>query len=129
MPEISYKNLVSIFNERVTLHKIPETFVALKSNEIIGTVSLVKNDLATRKDLFPWMAALYVVPKFRGFGFGKTLVEAAVEEARSIGYKRLFLLPLNRSVYYSRLGWNELERTDYRGETITIMSFDLIDTG
>lgn len=37
------------------------------------------------------MKRLYVQPQFRGLGAGKVLIEAIVQQARAIGYKRMRL--------------------------------------
>ena len=53
MPDMTYSELVTIFEERITQHKIPETFVALVEKGIIGTASIVHNDMASRLKLSP----------------------------------------------------------------------------
>ena len=124
MPDTPYSKLVSIFEERVIPHKIPETFVALRSDEIVGTASIVKQDMSTRIDLSPWLAAVYVPPEHRGLGIGSDLVRAAIDETRVIGLERFYLITPDRVAFYARLGWVELENAEYRGENVTIMMYE-----
>jgi len=121
MPDISYAKLISIFKERIISHKIPEILVALAGEEIIGTASIVQYDMSTRLDLSPWIAAVYVIPKYRGRGVGATLGRAILAEARFMDLDEIFLLTPDRTSFYERLGWKEFEKTVYRGENVTIM--------
>jgi len=124
MPDVSFTQLVSIFRKRVTPHKIPETFVALLGDTLIGTASIVNNDLSTRMDLLPWLAAVYVLPGYRGMGVGSALVRAAEAEIKFLGLDRFYLITPDRSAFYVRLGWKALEKTEYRGENVTIMVYE-----
>jgi len=59
------------------------------------------------------MKRLYLRPAFRGKGLGQTMVDAIVEEARTIGYRRLRLdtiEPLMKSAVamYRRMGFREI---------------------
>jgi predicted N-acetyltransferase YhbS len=127
MPDVSYPQLLSSFRERLTPHRIPTAFIALKGDEIVGTASLVENDLSTRSDLSPWLAAVYVVPEMRGMGVGTALVQAGIDEVKQLGLARFYLITPDRASFYTRLGWKKLEQTEYRGETVTIMAYAFCD--
>ena len=66
------------------------------------------------------MKRLYVRPAFRGKGVGRTLVEALIAEARSIGYERMVLdtLPSMGDAHklYRRLGFHEI--SSYQSDPI-----------
>jgi GNAT superfamily N-acetyltransferase len=123
MPDTPYSKMVSQFKERLSPHKIPETFVALRRDEIVGTASIVPHDMSTRMDLSPWLAAVYVPSEYRGMGIGSALVRAAIDEARYVGLERFYLITPDRVSFYTRLGWVELEKAEYRGENVTIMTY------
>ena len=60
-----------------------ETFVLFDHDRPAGTAGLVRQDLETRPDLTPWIAALFVEPAFRGRGFATALVRQVEAFARA----------------------------------------------
>ena len=125
MPDVSLSKLASIYKNRLTPHQIPETFVALLDDEIVGTASIVDHDMSIRMDLSPWLAAVYVEAECRGAGVGSQLVQALMDEVAFLGLKRFYLFTPNRASFYARLGWQKLEETDYRGEQVTVMAYEI----
>ena len=89
LPDVTFEALVSEFEERTTNHKIPETFVAVKDTKLVGMASIVKHDMSTRKDLSPWLAAVYVAPESRNRGIGSRLVRTVMQEADTLGLEML----------------------------------------
>lgn len=88
---------------------------------LVGTASLVDEDLAPRPWLSPWLASVYVLPAWRGRGIASMLVRRVEHEARQAGIKRLYLFTPDRQALYRRLGWGELETLEFAGEQITVM--------
>ena len=124
-PDVSLSKLASIYENRTSPHQIPETFVALLDDEIVGTASIVDHDMSTRMDLSPWLAAVYVKAECRGAGVGSQLVQALMDEIALLGLKRFYLFTPNRASFYARLGWQVTEEAEYRGEQVTIMVFEI----
>ena len=81
--------------------------------------------MATRPDLSPWLAGVFVAPEQRRRGIGEALVERVVQETRALSILQLYLYTAGSGALYLRLGWSVVERTFYRelwGEQeITIM--------
>jgi N-acetylglutamate synthase-like GNAT family acetyltransferase len=125
MPGVSLEKLAEIYENRLIPHQIPETFVALRNGEIVGTASLVKHDMSARMDLFPWLAAVYIKAEHRGQGIGSKLVQAVMDEAKLLGLERFYLFTPNQASFYARLGWLKLEEIEYRGEQVTVMMYEL----
>jgi predicted N-acetyltransferase YhbS len=99
--------------------------LALEGEVLLGSVSLVRDDLPGREELSPWLASLYVPPERRSRGIGGALVDAAVAEARRLGVERLCLFTPRHEAYYAARGWAVLERTSTEGQPIVIMSLTL----
>lgn len=122
-PEMTLDGLAAGFADHTTPKKIPETFVVLLEDEIIGTATIVENDMETRLDLTPWLAAVYVKSEYRSQGIGSRLVQALMDEAAALGIERFYLFTPDRVSFYARLGWKILEETEYRGENVTVMYY------
>jgi GNAT superfamily N-acetyltransferase len=105
--------------------EVPTTFVALAGAQVLGSASLVENDMETRKELSPWLSGVFVAPEHRRRGVGAALVERVVREAQALGIRRLYLYTPGSGALYLRLGWSVRERTFYRelwrDQEITIM--------
>jgi GNAT superfamily N-acetyltransferase len=101
--------------------RLPTTLVALEGEKLLGSVSLVLDDLPGREELSPWLASLYVPPEQRSRGVGGALLDAAVAEARRLGVERLYLFTPRHEAYYAARGWHVFERTSTAGQPIVIM--------
>lgn len=87
-----------------TTDEIPRFYVALQNGSIIGTYALIRNDINSRQDLYPWLACLYVNPEHRGKRIGSYLLEHAIQETYKKGYKKLYLAT-DLEGYYEKYGW------------------------
>ncbi|HXC33446.1 MAG TPA: GNAT family N-acetyltransferase [Verrucomicrobiae bacterium] len=105
--------------------KIPWTMIAREEGSPVGTASLVANDMTTRLDLAPWLASVYVLPTHRRRGVGAALCRRVVQEAFGLGFHRIYLFTPSQQHFYKTLGWEEIENTAYRSETVTIMTHAL----
>ncbi|MBM7702861.1 GNAT family N-acetyltransferase [Metabacillus iocasae] len=83
---------------------LPRFYVALDHKKIVGTYAILRNDLNSRQDLFPWFACLYVDPTYRGQQLGAKLLQHALDEARYKGYPQLYLTT-DLENYYEKYGW------------------------
>ena len=105
--------------------EVPTTFVASAGAQVLGSASLVENDMETRKELSPWLSGVFVAPEHRRRGVGAALVERVVREAHALGIRRLYLYTPGSGTLYLRLGWSIRERTFYPelwgDQEITIM--------
>ncbi len=101
--------------------KIPCTFVAVSRGTLLGSASLIEEDMDTHRHLTPWLASVYIVSGQRGKGIGSLLVRGMMEEAKKLGIRRLYLFTPDRKHFYERLGWKVRETAPYRGQTVTIM--------
>lgn len=112
--------------------QIPMTFVALcrseknvaetNRREVVGSASLIAQDMDTHPELSPWLASVFVTPQHRGQGIGTALVRRVIQEAKTQGVAQLYLFTTpDKNRFYSRLGWLLIERTHYRGYQQIVM--------
>ena len=83
---------------------VPNFYLALHEDKIIGTYALLVNDLISRQDLKPWLACLYTEPEYRGKGPAGMLLEHGVQQTRAMGYPKLYLYT-DLVDFYERKGW------------------------
>jgi len=70
--------------------RVLASLLALEGDTPLGCVHLIDNDDPSLPELHPWLAAMVVVPQRRGQGIGSTLVRALMQEAKALGFERLW---------------------------------------
>ena len=103
---------------------LQETFVLFDGQQPAGTVALVSFDLISRPDLTPWLAWLFVEPRFRGRGNAAHLVRH-VESYASVSVQTLWLYTSGAEDLYSRLNWRRVGMEEDYGHPVTLMRRDL----
>ena len=104
---------------------VPAVFVGMIGLELCGCAMLVGRDMDLHPELTPWLAGVYVKPKFRGRGYASALVAHIAGNAQAFGIPRLYLYTDGSESLYARLGWSVLERCLYKGTNVAVMSKDL----
>ena len=104
-------------------NSLPTTLVALDdTGKVLGSVSLLLDDLPGYECLSPWLASLFVRPECRRRGLGGRLLKAAVAEARRLGVTVLYLFTADHEGYYAARGWSVAGRTSTGGQPVSIMT-------
>lgn len=105
---------------------LPLTYIALKDDLPVGMCSLRVND-GIRPDLAPWLGSLYVESHMRGQGIGEELIRVTAEKARSMGYRRLYLLAFDKTLpdWYQKLGWQMIGLDELNGYPVNVMEITL----
>lgn len=83
---------------------LPQFFVALKGECIVGCCGLIVNDFISRHDLCPWLCGVFVEESERNRGLASKLLDFAVKEAKRIGYKSVYL-STDHTSFYERYNW------------------------
>jgi GNAT superfamily N-acetyltransferase len=99
--------------------------VAKADGEPVGTCLLVESEIEPNHDVSPWLTGLFVVPEHRQKGVGAALVRAIEDQARQREFSRLYLYTTDAVGFYERLGWEVLDRTDWKGSETALMVRDL----
>jgi predicted N-acetyltransferase YhbS len=119
----SFQRCVDELRAHDDAERIPTTLIALSDDgELLGSASLIVDDLPERQDLSPWLASVFVAPEHRQRGIGDRLVAAAVAEARRLGAERLYLFTPEHERYYAARGWSTLTCTETAGHAVVVMS-------
>ena len=86
---------------------VPQWYIAVDGESIIGGLGVIENDFHPRKDLAPNVCAVYVDEAFRGRGIAGRLLNFACEDMHDLGIDTLYLLA-NRTGFYEQYGWEYL---------------------
>ena len=100
---MSEADLADAFGGRAAPGRVLASLVALEDGVPLGCVHLIDNDDESLTELYPWLAAMVVVPERRGQGIGSMLVKALAREAKALGFERLWF-GTDGPGFYERLG-------------------------
>jgi len=108
----------SISDSISTQNPLPRWYLMLRGDDIIGSFGLIENDFMVRKDLLPWLCALYVEPGERGKSLGSRLLAHGRQEVKALGFEKLYLCT-DHVGYYEKYGWwfYGMEESEWGGKT------------
>lgn len=86
---------------------VPQWYVAMQDEAIIGGLGVIENDFHDRKDLTPNVCAVYVEPEHRKQGIAGRLLQFVCDEFAEKGIDTLYLVTDHTS-FYERYGWEFL---------------------
>ena len=87
----------------LTGDKVISVLGLIDEKGLIGFISLFKYDGDYHKDLTPWYATMYVKENYRGKGYSKELNKAILNEAKKLGYTKVYL-KTELENYYENFG-------------------------
>lgn len=94
---------------------VPQWYVAVENDEIIGGIGVIENDFHDRKDLTPNVCALYVEEEHRCKGIAGKLLQYVCDDMSSFGIDTLYLIT-DHTAFYERYHWTFLCMVQGDGE-------------
>lgn len=86
---------------------VPQWYLALEGERILGGLGVIENDFHPRRDLTPNVCAVYVERDCRGRGIAGQLLETVCRDMARRGVETLYLLT-DHTGFYERYGWSYL---------------------
>ena len=83
---------------------IPQWYLAVEGEHILGGLGVIENDFHDRPDLTPNVCAVYVEEDARGRGIAGKLLRCVCEDCKEMGFSTLYLATSHTS-FYERYGW------------------------
>lgn len=83
---------------------VPQWYVALENDEIVGGLGVIENDFHDRKDLTPNVCAVYTEKEKRCNGIAGALLHYVCADMKEKGIDTLYLITDHTS-FYERYGW------------------------
>lgn len=120
-PSLTLEGRAEAIAEAAGREGIPSIFIAVSGSQLVGSAALVQNDMDTKPDLTPWLAAVYVKETFRHQGIATQLIARCEAEAACLSTDSWYLYTEFASRLYEKLGWRHLERCEYKGVTVDVM--------
>ena len=97
-------------------HPVPQWYLALEQDRIIGGLGVIENDFHNRRDLTPNVCAVYTEERWRCRGVAGALLERVCRDMKGRRIDTLYLLTDHTS-FYERYGWEFFCMVQGDGET------------
>lgn len=94
---------------------VPQWYMALDGQRVIGGMGVIENDFHDRKDLAPNVCAVYTEKEWRRRGVAGALLDHVCRDMAAQGIGTLYLVTDHTS-FYERYGWEFLCMVQGDGE-------------
>ncbi len=95
---------------------VPQWYLAMEGDRIIGCLGVIENDFHERKDLTPNVCAVYTEEDTRCKGIAGSMLNFVCADMQKKGIDTLYLITDHTS-FYERYGWSFLCTVQGDGET------------
>ena len=83
---------------------VPQWYMAMDGERIVGGMGVIENDFHERHDLAPNVGAVYAEEDMRGQGIARALLDFISSDMKAQGIDTLYLVTSHTSLY-ERYGW------------------------
>lgn len=123
-PDKTVEERIDELREHLGDQQVPRTFIALDDQQLMGSASLIEDDMDTHPEFTPWLASVFVSPLHRKQGVGAALVRRVMTAAEESGITTLSLFTPDQEHFYRQLGWHTIARELYASAEVVIMQID-----
>ncbi|MBJ3784769.1 GNAT family N-acetyltransferase [Devosia sediminis] len=102
--------------ERLVRDGLPLGIVAFDGEVAAGTAALTVTSGGLVTERSPWIGGLLVDPAFRRRGVAAALLARSLDEARRLGFARVYALTAHADALFQNEGWALVEAIDLEGE-------------
>jgi len=100
--KIIYQDCIN--NSLNAANPLPQWYLLMDGDDIIGCAGLITNDFISRMDLWPWLCALYIEEAYRGQNLASLLIEELKKDTKEFGFDSLYLAT-NHIGFYEKHGF------------------------
>lgn len=105
---------------------LPLTVAAIGNQQLIGVGSLVADDeLPGATEPGPWLAAIFVTPRFRGLGAGVQIVNSLLDHAFDLNYREVFGYTETKLGWYEKMGWQFIRKANLANHEVAVIKREL----
>ncbi len=94
---------------------VPQWYIAVDVDKIIGGLGVIENDFHKRRDLSPNVCAVYVEKEYRCRGIAGKMLDFVCSDMEKIGVTTLYLVTDHTS-FYEHYGWEFFCMVECDGE-------------
>ncbi len=113
IPREAYVESMELCLQKIS--HIPQWYIVLDGQKIIGGMGVIENDFHDRKDLTPNVCAVYVEKEYRCQGIAGEMLQYVCDDMKEKGVDTLYLVTDHDS-FYERYGWEFLCMVQGDGE-------------
>ena len=107
--------------------EIPLALIAVgEDQKILGTAALKARSIDTHRYLSPWLAAMFVVERYRGQGIGVALIKEIEKNAIRLGYNYVYVGSGGVTPAMRTGGWALLDESEATRGPIQIFKRNLL---
>jgi GNAT superfamily N-acetyltransferase len=124
-PALTLESIEKAVRQRMSRDRTPLCLVAILDNQPIASATLKFREVESHPQYKHWLGNVYVLPEYRRRGIGSLVIQKAIDEAKRIGIRNLYLYTRDQENLYERLGWKIIEQVEHHGRTASIMRKEL----
>jgi len=127
-PDDTEESFKRDLEKSLTDENVPSTWLLTEGENIIGSCSIIEQDMDIHPELSPWLANVFIHADYRGQGLGSRIIQAVMKQAAASGLDRLYLFTEDQAEFYQRFGWQVIEQPLYNGIAVSLMTISLKNT-